>query len=194
MEIISILDNLTEKQKEKVKDKKAVSFYYEWYDQMQVINLPYEKRGILLSALCHYSMTLGTEPLPEELEKAIEADVVLTLLFNLYMNTTINAVKQWCNTHHPNKKNESEDRDEIKRKEPEHKVPDFDMEDGDDDFDLGCYVPTGYYPYSSLQEIYDIDKEQLNEILKTAPQTPGEEMDQDKIRQFLSEMDNDMPF
>lgn len=104
MKLENFYEKLTCKQKEKFKDKKALALFYDWHEQMETARLTYEERGMIITALLYYAKN---EPLPIELEKQIEENVILNLLFLNFAKTTAEASRKWVNLRGGKKDTES---------------------------------------------------------------------------------------
>lgn len=104
MKLENFYEKLTCKQKEKFKDKKALALFYDWEEQMNTAKLTYEEKGMIITGLLYYAKN---EPLPIELEKQIEENVILNLLFLNFAKTTAEASRKWVNLRGGKKDTES---------------------------------------------------------------------------------------
>ena len=203
MKVINIYEQLTPKQREKIGDKKSFAIYYEWIEQLTLIGLSYEKIGVLFSALAHYTRTNGTEPLPEDIENEIDSDMVLKILFDTYMRTTIEATKIWCNTHHKSKKdteNDTEAKDSIKPLKDNkndfkgitashsNNPDDLPFSDETENTNYGDIVVMSREYKTAGMTIGEIDKinsQWLYDFTDIEPQNEIEKKDQDNIKRYF---------
>lgn len=93
--ILNYYDDLTEKQKEKLKEKKSLIIYYDYFEEFE--RLTYKKRGILISALIFYGKTHGTEPLPSDLDNELKKDRLLCYMFETLQKREKKATLEWVN-------------------------------------------------------------------------------------------------
>ena len=93
--IYNYYEELTDKQKEKLAEKKGAVIYYDYYDECR--RLKPEQIGILTLALLHYARTHGTEELPEELANEINKDPLLCYMFETWQKREATASIKWTN-------------------------------------------------------------------------------------------------
>lgn len=93
--IYNYYEELTEKQKSKLAEKKGAVIYYDYYDECR--RLKPEQIGILTLALLHYARTHGTEELPEELANEINKDPLLCYMFETWQKREATASVKWTN-------------------------------------------------------------------------------------------------
>lgn len=93
--IYNYYEELTDKQKEKLNEKKGAVIYYDYYDECR--RLSTEQVGVLTLALLHYARTHGTEELPEELANEINKDPLLCYMFETWQKREATATIKWTN-------------------------------------------------------------------------------------------------
>lgn len=93
--IYNYYEELTDKQKEKLAEKKGAVIYYDYYDECK--RLSTEQVGVLTLALLHYARTHGTEELPEELANEINKDLLLCYMFETWQKREATASIKWTN-------------------------------------------------------------------------------------------------
>ena len=97
IELINYYDDLTERQKRILEEKNGFIVYYNYSDYFKKYELTNEQAGIIMLALMHYARYHGRESLPPDLEKALEENIVMLIIFNILMEREAKATKEWIN-------------------------------------------------------------------------------------------------
>ena len=107
MKLNNYYQTLTEKQKEKIKEKVATSMFYNWYDELRE-DFSLEEAGAILLAILFYDRTHGEEEIPADLMEVINRDRATKHIFLEYTNKTAACTRNWLNIHGKRKQKEED--------------------------------------------------------------------------------------
>ena len=201
MKLNNYYQTLTEKQKEKIKEKVATSMFYNWYDELRE-DFSLEEAGAILLAILFYDRTHGEEEIPADLMEVINRDRATKHIFLEYTNKTAACTRNWLNIHGKRKQKEEDTSTESPLKCPtmpqsikEGKdttkpiESDFRAEEDEEKEEIKNYVvATGKYQRDglSIQEIYEQDPEWIEEMAKNRnPQNALAKEDIEFIRKYV---------
>ena len=103
MKLNNYYQTLTEKQKEKIKEKVATSMFYNWYDELRE-DFSLEEAGAILLAILFYDRTHGEEEIPADLMEVINRDRATKHIFLEYTNKTAACTRNWLMARENKKK------------------------------------------------------------------------------------------
>lgn len=89
-------EELTEKQREKLKDRKGMLLYYDYIEECEE-RLTREEVGVMTLAILHYSRHHGTKEIPEELANEIDKNPLMCYMFETWQKREATACKNWLN-------------------------------------------------------------------------------------------------
>lgn len=201
MKLNNYYQTLTEKQKEKIKEKVATSMFYNWYDELRE-DFSLEEAGAILLAILFYDRTHGEEEIPADLMEVINRDRATKHIFLEYTNKTAACTRNWLNIHGKRKQKEEDTSTESPLKCPtmpqsikegHDTTPppksDFRAEEDEEKEEIKNYVvATGKYQRDglSIQEIYEQDPEWIEEMAKNRnPQNALAKEDIEFIRKYV---------
>lgn len=201
MKLNNYYQTLTEKQKEKIKEKVATSMFYNWYDELRE-DFSLEEAGAILLAILFYDRTHGEEEIPADLMEVINRDRATKHIFLEYTNKTAACTRNWLNIHGKRKQKEEDTSTESPLKcptmpqnteeghdtTPPPKSDLMDEEDEEKEEIKSYVVATGKYQRDglSIQEIYEQDPEWIEEMAKNRnPQNALAKEDIEFIRKYV---------
>ena len=201
MKLNNYYQTLTEKQKEKIKEKVATSMFYNWYDELRE-DFSLEEAGAILLAILFYDRTHGEEEIPADLMEVINRDRATKHIFLEYTNKTAACTRNWLNIHGKRKQKEEDTSTEsplkcptmpqsIKEGHDTTPPPKSDLraEEDEEKEELKNYVvATGKYQRDglSIQEIYEQDPEWIEQMAKKRnPENALAKEDIESIRKFV---------
>ncbi len=103
LQVKNYFEELTEKQKLEIEQKKSIGLYYNFFDECEENGLSDAQIGIITQALLKYGKSKGRQPISEELKAKIEADPLICYMCNIWMNRIAEEDKKWL-THKRAKK------------------------------------------------------------------------------------------
>ncbi len=201
MKLNNYYQTLTEKQKEKIKEKVATSMFYNWYDELRE-DFSLEEAGAILLAILFYDRTHGEEEIPADLMEVINRDRATKHIFLEYTNKTAACTRNWLNIHGKRKQKEEDTSTESPPKCPtmpqnteegHDTTPppksDLRAEEDEEKEEIKNYVvATGKYQRDglSIQEIYEQDPEWIEQMAKNRnPENALAKEDIESIRKFV---------
>lgn len=201
MKLNNYYQTLTEKQKEKIKEKVATSMFYNWYDELRE-DFSLEEAGAILLAILFYDRTHGEEEIPADLMEVINRDRATKHIFLEYTNKTAACTRNWLNIHGKRKQKEEDTSTEsplkcptmpqsIKEGHDTTPPPKSDLraEEDEEKEEIKNYVvATGKYQRDglSIQEIYEQDPEWIEQMAKNRnPENEVAKKDIEFIREFI---------
>ena len=123
-------DKLTTKQKKKFREKKGMLCYYEWFETL-VDDCTPEEIGYIFLGLLHYDRFGGSVELPDFIAEKLNSDRALKMTFNIFMDKTCAASRDWINKHKLRSCDEDEEAIEAVKEWAEKSK--FSTQDTDDD-------------------------------------------------------------
>ena len=197
MKLNNYYQTLTEKQKEKIKEKVATSMFYNWYDELRE-DFSLEEAGAILLAILFYDRTHGEEEIPADLMEVINRDRATKHIFLEYTNKTAACTRNWLNIHGKRKQKEEDTSTEsplqcptMPQKTEEGKdttTPPENEEDEEKEEIKSYVIATGKYKKDglSIQEIYEQDPEWIEEMSRNRdPENEVAKKDIEFIREFI---------
>lgn len=197
MKLNNYYQTLTEKQKEKIKEKVATSMFYNWYDELRE-DFSLEEAGAILLAILFYDRTHGEEEIPADLMEVINRDRATKHIFLEYTNKTAACTRNWLNIHGKRKQKEEDTSTESPLKCPtmpqsikegHDTTPPPENEEDEEKEEIKSYVvATGKYKMDglSIQEIYEQDPEWIKQMAKNRnPENEVAKKDIEFIREFI---------
>ena len=197
MKLNNYYQTLTEKQKEKIKEKVATSMFYNWYDELRE-DFSLEEAGAILLAILFYDRTHGEEEIPDDLMEVINRDRATKHIFLEYTNKTAACTRNWLNIHGKRKQKEEDTSTESPLKCPtmpqsikegHDTTPPPENEEDEEKEEIKSYVvATGKYKKDglSIQEIYEQDPEWIEQMAKNRnPENEVAKEDIEFIREFI---------
>ena len=197
MKLNNYYQTLTEKQKEKIKEKVATSMFYNWYDELRE-DFSLEEAGAILLAILFYDRTHGEEEIPDDLMEVINRDRATKHIFLEYTNKTAACTRNWLNIHGKRKQKEEDTSTESPLKCPtmpqsikegHDTTPPPENEEDEEKEEIKSYVvATGKYKMDglSIQEIYEQDPEWIKQMAKNRnPENEVAKKDIEFIREFI---------
>lgn len=197
MKLNNYYQTLTEKQKEKIKEKVATSMFYNWYDELRE-DFSLEEAGAILLAILFYDRTHGEEEIPADLMEVINRDRATKHIFLEYTNKTAACTRNWLNIHGKRKQKEEDTSTESPLKCPtmpqsikegHDTTPPPENEEDEEKEEIKSYViATGKYKKDglSIQEIYEQDPEWIEEMSRNRnPENEVAKKDIEFIREFI---------
>ena len=201
MKLNNYYQTLTEKQKEKIKEKVATSMFYNWYDELRE-DFSLEEAGAILLAILFYDRTHGEEEIPADLMEVINRDRATKHIFLEYTHKTAACTRNWLNIHGKRKQKEEDTSTEsplkcptmpqsIKEGHDTTPPPKSDLraEEDEEKEEIKNYVvATGKYQRDglSIQEIYEQDPEWIEQMAKNRnPENEVAKKDIEFIREFI---------
>lgn len=197
MKLNNYYQTLTEKQKEKIKEKVATSMFYNWYDELRE-DFSLEEAGAILLAILFYDRTHGEEEIPSDLMEVINRDRATKHIFLEYTNKTAACTRNWLNIHGKRKQKEEDTSTESPLQCPtmpqsieegKDTTPPPENEEDEEKEEIKSYViATGKYKKDglSIQEIYEQDPEWIEEMSRNRdPENEVAKKDIEFIREFI---------
>ena len=94
--IYNYYDELTEKQREKLQDRRGMMLYHDYIEECEQ-RLSYEEAGVMMLAILHYSRHHGTKEIPQELADEINKNPLMCYMFETWQKREATACKNWIN-------------------------------------------------------------------------------------------------
>lgn len=94
--IYNYYDELTEKQKEKLAERKGMLLYYDYIEECEQ-RLSREEVGVMTLAILHYSRYHGAKEIPQELADEINKNPLMCYMFETWQKREAVACKNWIN-------------------------------------------------------------------------------------------------
>lgn len=94
--IYNYYDKLTDKQKEKLRDRKGMLLYYDYIEECEQ-RLTREEVGVITLAILHYSRYHGTKDIPQDLADELNKNPLMCYMFETWQKREATACKNWIN-------------------------------------------------------------------------------------------------